>query len=94
MTYASTNEIQRLALLGAAPCKGNKTRHNDSLAIYNSLDERGFLPEQIISIEGLFTRKLLIASLTVVNSLQAKSMEEWCHVYWTFWGWFSGKKGR
>lgn len=63
MANARTKETPRLALLVAAPWQGNTMMHNDLMAMYDALRHRGFLPEQILSIEGTLNQGLLMAFL-------------------------------
>src|SRR5215470_16371836 len=62
-TVADTGKEQRLALLVAAPWEGETAMHNDLVAIYNALRQRGFAPEEFLVLEGALTRSVLLAFL-------------------------------
>ena len=62
-TVADTGKAQRLALLVAAPWEGETAMHNDLVAIYNALRQRGFAPEEFLVLEGSLTRSILLAFL-------------------------------
>ena len=62
-TDADTGKAQRLALLVAAPWEGETAMHNDLVAIYGALRQRGFAPEEILVLEGSLTRSVLLAFL-------------------------------
>ena len=62
-TIADTGKAQRLALLVAAPWKGETAMHNDLVAIHNALRQRGFAPEEFLILEGALTRSVLLAFL-------------------------------
>jgi len=62
-TVADTGKAQRLALLVAAPWEGETAMHNDLVAIYNALRQRGFAPEEFLVLEGALTRSVLLAFL-------------------------------
>jgi hypothetical protein len=62
-SVADTGKAQRLALLVAAPWEGETAMHNDLVAIYNALRQRGFAPEQFLILEGSLTRSVLLAFL-------------------------------
>ena len=62
-TVADTGKAQRLALLVAAPWEGETAMHNDLVAIYNALRQRGFAPEEFLVLEGSLTRSVLLAFL-------------------------------
>ena len=62
-TVADTGKAQRLALLVAAPWEGETAMHNDLVATYNALRQRGFAPEEILVLEGALTRSVLLAFL-------------------------------
>ena len=62
-TVADTGKAQRLALLVAAPWEGETAMHNDLVAIYNALRQRGFAPEEFLVLEGSLTRRILLAFL-------------------------------
>jgi hypothetical protein len=55
----------RLAVLLAAPApgRGETAMHNDLQAIYGVLLRRGFLPEEILSLEGSLNRTVLMPVL-------------------------------
>jgi hypothetical protein len=63
VTVADTGKTQRLALLVAAPWEGETAMHNDLVAIYNALRQRGFAPEEFVILEGFLTRSVLLAFL-------------------------------
>jgi hypothetical protein len=67
-TVADTGKAQRLALLVAAPWAGETAMHNDLVAIYNALRQRGFSPEEFLVLEGALTRNVLLAFLHDVRS--------------------------
>jgi hypothetical protein len=60
---ANTGKAPRLALLVAAPWAGETAMHNDLVAIYNALRQRGFAPEEFLVLEGALTRSVLLAFL-------------------------------
>src|SRR5215510_12602922 len=62
-TVADTGKAQRLALLVAALWEGETAMHNDLVAIYNALRQRGFAPEEFLVLEGALTRSILLAFL-------------------------------
>ena len=62
-SVADTGKAQRLALLVAAPWEGETAMHNDLVAIYNALRQRGFAPEEFLVLEGALTRSILLAFL-------------------------------
>lgn len=62
-TAADTGKAQRLALLVAAPWEGETAMHNDLVATYTALRQRGFLPEELLVLAGPLTRSLLLAFL-------------------------------
>ncbi len=62
-TVADMGKDQRLALLVAAPWEGETAMHNDLVAIYNALRQRGFAPEEFLVLEGSLTRSVLLAFL-------------------------------
>jgi len=62
-TVADTGKTPRLALLVAAPWAGETAMHNDLVAIYNALRQRGFAPEEFLVLEGSLTRSVLLAFL-------------------------------
>ena len=62
-TIADTGKAQRLALLVAAPWEGETAMHNDLVATYNALRQRGFAPEEFLVLEGSLTRRILLAFL-------------------------------
>src|SRR5215471_5925787 len=62
-TGADTGQAQRLALLVAAPWAGETAMHNDLVALYNALRQRGFAPEEFLILEGSLTRSVLLAFL-------------------------------
>jgi hypothetical protein len=64
MPADSTNERQRLALLVAAPWKGETAMHNDLVAMRGALQRRGFSPEEILELEGHLDRNALMSFLT------------------------------
>ena len=66
-TGADTGKTQRLALLVAAPWAGETAMHNDLVAIYNALRQRGFAPEEFLVLEGALTRSVLLAFLQDVQ---------------------------
>ena len=47
-TVADTGKAHRLALLVAAPWEGETAMHNDLIALYNALRQRGFAPEEFL----------------------------------------------
>jgi hypothetical protein len=66
-TLADTGKTPRLALLVAAPWAGETAMHNDLVAIYNALRQRGFAPEEFLVLEGSLTRSVLLAFLRDVQ---------------------------
>jgi len=66
-TGADTGKAQRLALLVAVPWAGETAMHNDLVAIYNALRQRGFAPEEFLVLEGALTRSVLLAFLQDVQ---------------------------
>ena len=67
VTAVETSEARRLALLVAAPWEGETAMHNDLIATYNALRQRGFSPEEILVLEGSLTRGLLLSFLQNVH---------------------------
>jgi hypothetical protein len=76
--------VQRLALLVAAPWEGETAMHNDLVATYNALRQRGFSPEEFLVLEGPLTRSLLLAFLQDVQ----RRIGSWQHgdVWFSFSG--------
>jgi hypothetical protein len=66
-TGADPGKAQRLALLVAAPWAGETAMHNDLVAIYHALRQRGFAPEEFLVLEGALTRSVLLAFLQDVQ---------------------------
>jgi hypothetical protein len=64
---ADTGNTPRLALLVAAPWAGEIAMHNDLVAIYSALRQRGFAPEEFLVLEGALTRGALLAFLRDVQ---------------------------
>ena len=64
---ADAGQTQQLGLLIAAPWEGEAAMHNDLVAIYNALRQRGFAPEEFLVLEGPLTRSLLLAFLHDVH---------------------------
>jgi len=62
-TVADTEKPRRLALLVAAPWEGEAAMHNDLVATYNALRQRGFSPEEFLVFAGSLTRSGLLAFL-------------------------------
>src|SRR5262245_44376849 len=62
-TIADMGKAQRLAILVAAPWEGETAMHNDLVALYNALRQRGFAPEEFLVLEGPLTRSVLLAFL-------------------------------
>jgi hypothetical protein len=62
-TVADTGKARRLALLVAAPWEGEAAMHNDLVATYNALRQRGFAPEEFLVLAGSLTRSLLLTFL-------------------------------
>jgi hypothetical protein len=62
-TVADPGKAPRLALLVAAPWEGETAMHNDLVALYNALRQRGFAPEEFLILEGSLTRSVLLAFL-------------------------------
>ena len=62
-TVADTGKTRRLALLVAAPWEGETAMHNDLVATYNALRQRGFSPEEFLVLAGPLTRSLLLTFL-------------------------------
>ena len=60
---ADAGKVQRLALLVAAPWEGESPMHNDVVAIYTALRQRGFAPEEFLVLEGSLTRSKFLALL-------------------------------
>jgi len=83
-TVADTGKAPRLALLVAAPWEGETAMHNDLVAIYNALRQRGFAPEECLILEGSLTRRVLLAFLHDVQ----RRMGAWQHgeVWFSFSG--------
>jgi len=57
----------RLAVLIAAPWEGEIAMSQDMLAISDALKQRGFRGEQIVSVEGVLTRNVLLDFLANVS---------------------------
>lgn len=64
---ANAGQTQQLALLIAAPWEGEAAMHNDLVATYNALRQRGFAPKEFLVLEGPLTRSLLLAFLHDVH---------------------------
>jgi hypothetical protein len=62
-TAAAMGDVRRLAILVAAPWEGETAMHNDLVAVYNALRQRGFAPEEFLVLEGSLTRSVLLAFL-------------------------------
>jgi hypothetical protein len=62
-SVADTGHVRRLALLVAAPWEGETAMHNDLMATYTTLRQRGFSPEEFLVLAGPLTRSLLLAFL-------------------------------
>ncbi len=62
-TVADTEKPRPLALLVAAPWEGETAMHNDLVATYNALRQRGFSPEEFLVLAGSLTRSILLAFL-------------------------------
>jgi hypothetical protein len=62
-TAAAMGGTRRLAILVAAPWEGETAMHNDLVAVYNALRQRGFAPEEFLVLEGPLTRSVLLAFL-------------------------------
>jgi hypothetical protein len=60
-------QAQQLALLIAAPWENETAMHNDLVATYDALRQRGFAPEEFLILEGSLTRSLLLAFLQDVH---------------------------
>lgn|GEM_PF-2540749 len=58
-----TGNARRLAILIAAPWEGETAMHNDLVATYSALRQRGFSPEEFLILEGTLSRSLLLAFL-------------------------------
>src|SRR5262249_52818472 len=56
----ATNGARRLALLVAAPWPGETAMHDDLVAVHEALRLRGFLPEEILVLEGHLQRSALM----------------------------------
>ena len=83
-TAAASEEVRRLALLIAAPWEGETAMHNDLVATYTVLRQRGFAPEEFLVLEGPLTRSLLLAFLQDVH----RRIREWPQG--NVWFFFSG----
>jgi hypothetical protein len=57
----------QLALLIAAPHRGERAMHNDLVDMYKVLSLRGLLPEEMLLLEGKLHRGLLMAFLQEVR---------------------------
>lgn len=66
-TAAATAEARRLAILVTGPWEGKTAMHNDLVATYNALRQRGFAPEEFLIFEGPLTRGILLAFLQDVQ---------------------------
>ena len=64
MPAGQTKEAHRLALLVAAPWKGETAMQNDLVAIRKALRLRGFSSEEIHELEGRVDRESLMSFLT------------------------------
>jgi len=60
-------------MLVAAPWEGETAMHNDLVATYTVLRQRGFAPEEFLVLEGPLTRSLLLAFLQDVH----RRIEAW-----------------
>jgi hypothetical protein len=72
-TAADPGEVRRLAILVAAPWEGETAMHNDLVATYTVLRQRGFAPEEFLMLEGPLSRSLLLAFLQDVH----RRIEAW-----------------
>src|SRR2546429_3760769 len=64
---ADPGDTRRLVILVAAPWEGETAMHNDLVATYTVLRQRGFAPEEFLVLEGPLTRNLLLAFLQDVH---------------------------
>jgi hypothetical protein len=62
-TAADPEQARRLAILVAAPWQGEAAMHNDLMATYDALRQRGFAPEEFLILAGPLTRRGLVAFL-------------------------------
>ena len=60
---AETGKDRRLAILVAAPWEGETAMHNDLVATYSALRQRGFSPEEFLVLEGTLSHSILLAFL-------------------------------
>ena len=74
---ADADAPKRLAILIGSPWEGESDIHNDLTAIYQALRQRGFAPEEILSLEGSLSRQSLLPFLQIAGRSAA--------------GWRSGK---
>ena len=84
LTAADPGDTRRLAILVAAPWEGETAMHNDLVATYTVLRQRGFAPEEFLVLEGPLTRSLLLAFLQDVH----RRIREWPRG--EVWFFFSG----
>lgn len=66
-TAADVAAPRRLAILVAAPWEGETAMHNDLVATYTALRQRGFSPEEFLVLEGVLTRSVFLAFLQDVQ---------------------------
>jgi hypothetical protein len=60
-----------LALLIAAPLRGESAMHSDVQSVYEALRQRGVSPEDLLVLEGRLSRDLLFGILETVRSRAA-----------------------
>jgi hypothetical protein len=63
VAYCETTETYRLALLIAAPWKGETAMHHDIVAMTETLRSRGFSSEEILALEDSLNRQKLMSFL-------------------------------
>jgi hypothetical protein len=81
----------RLALLIASPKVGEVAMHNDLLAIYNALTQRGLSPEEIQTLDDVSSRDTLMTFLSVASTQVARWKAGDLFVFFSghgaFWPW-------
>ncbi|MCG8348719.1 MAG: hypothetical protein MI924_13195 [Chloroflexales bacterium] len=91
MTLSRRNEHPRQALLIGAPHQGNISMHNDVTAMHAALQARGLGPEEILSLEGMLDRRILITFLEGVGRRMAQWRAGELFLYFGGHGFFTGE---
>jgi hypothetical protein len=64
-----------LALLIAAPLRGESAMHGDVQSVYEAFRQRGVSPEDLLVLEGRLSRDLLLGALEAIRSRVAGWMD-------------------